>query len=223
LTSSHLIDYKLNKRLINGVAMRVETEKNQQDLSSRERILKTAVVLFARQGFDRTGLRQLASEADVNLAMVNYFFGSKKKLLTEILDIFFSEYLMIARVELTGDGDLTVRLEKFIHQVVYFFAEKKDYLLIALTDLHHDDPEILEYKAQWGEQMIQIMEEAVCDSSGINIAPKLITPLLTSMMASRFLFLPVVERIEAGGTELPDIEAYSKIITTIFLQGITEK
>lgn len=203
--------------------MQIESVPNNRSNPSRQRILEAAVVLFAHQGFDRTGLRQLASEADVNLAMVNYFFGSKKKLLTEILDIFFSEYLMIARVELTGDGDLMVRLEKFIHQAVYFFAEKKDYLLIVLTDLHHDDPEILEHKAQWGEQMIQIMEEAVCDSSGINIAPKLITPLLTSMMASRFLFSPVLERIAGGGTELPDIEAYSKIITTIFLQGITEK
>ncbi len=203
--------------------MQLQSVENNRSNRSRERILAAAVVLFARQGFDRTGLRQLANEAGVNLAMINYFFGSKKKLLTEILDIFFSEYLTIARIELTGDGDLKTRLEKFIHRVICFFAERKDYLLIALTDLHHDDTEILEYKALWGQQMIEIMEEAVCDSSGLNIAPKLITPLLTSMMASRFLFSPVMERIEAGGTELPDIEAYSKIITAIFLQGISEK
>ncbi len=202
--------------------MQHQVVEHNRSNRSRERILDVAVVLFARQGFDRTGLRQLASEADVNLAMINYFFGSKKKLLTEILDIFFSEYLTIARIELTGSGDLTTRLENFIRRVIYFFAERKDYLLIALTDLHHDDAEILEYKALWGQQMIEIMEEAVCDSSGLNIAPKLITPLLTSMMASRFLFSPVMERIETGGTELPDIETYSKIISTIFLQGVSK-
>lgn len=202
--------------------MQLQSVDSHRGHHSRERILDAAVVLFARQGFDRTGLRQLATEADVNLAMINYFFGSKKKLLTEILDIFFSEYLTIARIELTGDGDLETRLKKFIHRVIGFFSERKDYLLIVLTDLHHDDAEIIEYKALWGQQMIQIMEEAVCDSSGINIAPKLVTPLLTSMMASRFLFSPVMERIDAGGTELPDIEAYSKIITTIFLRGIRE-
>ncbi len=199
--------------------MQVENEKNQQDLSSRERILKTAVVLFARQGFDRTGLRELAGEAGVNLAMINYFFGSKKKLLTEILDIFFSEYLTIAHIELTGDGDLNIRLEKFIHRAICFFAERRDYLLVALTDLHHDDAEILEHKASWGRQMIVIMEEFVCGSTGLNISPRLITPLLTSMMASRFLLSPVMERIEIGDAKLPDIEIYAKVITDVFLQG----
>ena len=203
--------------------METENEKKQSDLSSRDRILDAAVRLFARQGFDRTGLRELAGEAGVNLAMINYCFGSKKKLLTEILDTFFSEYLAIARIELTGDGELEQRLEKFIARSVYFFAERRDYLLIALTDLHHDDSEIIDYKALWGQQMIEIMEQSVCGLTGLNVAPKLITPLLTSMMASRFLFSPVMEKIEIGGSEPPNLETYSKVITGIFLQGISQR
>jgi len=200
--------------------MSVITEKNQSDLSSRERILAAAVRLFARQGFDRTGLRELAREADINLAMINYCFGSKKKLLTEILDTFFSEYLEIARIELTGEGDLERRLEKFITRSIYFFAERKEYLLIAVTDLHHDDSEIIAYKGLWGQQMIEIMEQSVCGSAGLNISPKLITPLLTSMMASRFLFSPVMEKIEVGKAEPSSIETYTKVIIGVFLQGI---
>jgi len=200
--------------------MNTAVKKNHRGHKSRQKILDAAVKLFARQGFDRTGLRQLANEAGVNLAMINYSFGSKKKLLMEILDIFFSGYLKIARTELTGDDDLDTRLEKFISRVICFFSERKDYLLVTLTDLHHDDVEILEYKALWGQQMIQIMEQEVCGSSRLNIAPKLITPLLTSMMASRFLFSPVMERMKIGDAEFSDIEAYSKAITGIFLQGI---
>ena len=126
---------------------------------------------------------------------MNYFFCSKKHLLMEILDTFFAEFLTIARIELTADGELEKRLEQFITRSIRFFARRKDYLLIALTDLHHDDAEIIEDKAMWGRQMIEIMEQSVCGSKGLNIAPKLITPLLTSMMASQFLFSPVIERI----------------------------
>ncbi|XOV81391.1 MAG: TetR/AcrR family transcriptional regulator [Aestuariibacter sp.] len=36
-------------------------------------------------GFDNTSLRAITSEADVNLASVNYHFGSKKQLIQEVL------------------------------------------------------------------------------------------------------------------------------------------
>ncbi len=42
------------------------------------RILDTAEVLFAERGFAETSLRNITSKARVNLAAVNYHFGSKK-------------------------------------------------------------------------------------------------------------------------------------------------
>ncbi len=61
----------------------------------RDRIFQTAVRLFAKHGFAGTGMRELANKADVNLAMINYFYGSKKGLLKEILDDFFVGYIAL--------------------------------------------------------------------------------------------------------------------------------
>lgn len=44
---------------------------------SRERILAAARACFARSGYDRATVRQIAREAQVDPAMVHYFFGSK--------------------------------------------------------------------------------------------------------------------------------------------------
>lgn len=52
--------------------------------STKERILGAAETLFAQRGFDGASLRQLTSSAGVNLAAVNYHFGSKEKLVEEI-------------------------------------------------------------------------------------------------------------------------------------------
>ena len=46
-----------------------------------ERILDAAEVLFAERGFAETSLRTITSAAGVNLAAVNYHFGSKKSLI----------------------------------------------------------------------------------------------------------------------------------------------
>lgn len=52
--------------------------------STKERILGAAESLFAQRGFDGASLRQLTTAAGVNLAAVNYHFGSKEKLVEQI-------------------------------------------------------------------------------------------------------------------------------------------
>ena len=52
--------------------------------STKERILTAAETLFAQRGFDGASLRQLTASAGVNLAAVNYHFGSKEKLVEQV-------------------------------------------------------------------------------------------------------------------------------------------
>lgn len=54
------------------------------DTSSR--IIQAAEKLFAEQGFKETTMRQITSLADVNLAAVNYHFGSKKGLIQSVAE-----------------------------------------------------------------------------------------------------------------------------------------
>lgn len=52
---------------------------------TKDRILDTAERLFAVNGYAATSLRAITSEAEVNLAAVNYHFGSKDALLAALL------------------------------------------------------------------------------------------------------------------------------------------
>ncbi|WP_245562287.1 TetR/AcrR family transcriptional regulator [Niabella aurantiaca] len=47
-------------------------------------IMKAAVEIFADKGFDNASVRDIAKAADVNVAMISYYFGSKEKLLEAI-------------------------------------------------------------------------------------------------------------------------------------------
>ena len=52
----------------------------------RDAILDKAEVLFAAQGYATTPVREIASAAGVNPAMVNYYFGSKFALLCQVME-----------------------------------------------------------------------------------------------------------------------------------------
>ncbi|MCX8146010.1 MAG: TetR family transcriptional regulator [Azovibrio sp.] len=68
---------------------------------TRERILDAAERLFMAHGYEGTSMRQITSEAQVNLAAVNYHFGSKESLMQEVfrrrLDWLNEERLRVLR------------------------------------------------------------------------------------------------------------------------------
>lgn len=57
---------------------------SKAQFSTKERILDAAETLFAQYGFGGTSLRQVTTQADVNIAAVNYHFGSKENLVNEV-------------------------------------------------------------------------------------------------------------------------------------------
>ena len=62
------------------------TSRQRQAEARREQILKTALGLFAAQGFDATSTRQIAKEAGIAEGLIFHYFPTKASLLTAILE-----------------------------------------------------------------------------------------------------------------------------------------
>lgn len=59
---------------------------SEPEAPAARRILETAELLFARNGVAETSVRQITREADVNVASVNYYFGSKDDLAEAVFE-----------------------------------------------------------------------------------------------------------------------------------------
>ena len=64
------------------------------------RILDAAETLFAERGFSDTSLRTITAQANVNLAAVNYHFGSKDVLIQAVFKRFLDPFVKNLDVEL---------------------------------------------------------------------------------------------------------------------------
>ena len=60
--------------------------------TTQTKILDAAEFLFAERGFAETSLRTITGRAKVNLASVNYHFGSKKSLIQAVFDRFLQDF-----------------------------------------------------------------------------------------------------------------------------------
>lgn len=90
-----------------------------------ERILDAAEQLFAEKGFAETSLRLITSKAGVNLAAVNYHFGSKKALIQAVFVRFLNPFVTSLEAELdrqqaagSADPDIEALLEMLVRQAL---------------------------------------------------------------------------------------------------------
>ncbi len=107
-------------------------------MTTKEKILDTAQALFAEHGPEKASLRLISSEAGVNVAAVNYHFGSKENLLREIfvrlmvpLDMESERILAEARKRAKG-APMTVRdlVRAFLAPWFAFKARHPEYIVI---------------------------------------------------------------------------------------------
>jgi AcrR family transcriptional regulator len=69
---------------------------------TREAILRSARRLFAELGYDRTTIRAIAADAEVDPALVVHFFGSKQQLFLAVVELPFDPAEVLPRL-LGGD------------------------------------------------------------------------------------------------------------------------
>lgn len=82
------------------------------------KILEAAEKLFSDNGFNGTSVRDIAEAADVNLAMISYYFGSKDKLL-EAIFLYRGEGTRQRIVEMVENKELAP-LDKFYTLIDYY-------------------------------------------------------------------------------------------------------
>ena len=87
-------------------------------------ILKIAEKLFAEKGFDGTSIRTIAKEADINIAMVSYYFGSKEKLLEGIL--FFRS------------SDFKIEFENILATSKPYFEKLDEIIALIIQRIHRN-------------------------------------------------------------------------------------
>jgi AcrR family transcriptional regulator len=116
-------------------------------LPTKERILGAAEALFARHGFEGASLRQLTTAAGVNLAAVNYHFGSKDRLIEEVFRRRLDQLngrRMAALQKIAGDPDATIEdvLAAFIAPALELSHDGSGSLfmrVLARAFAEHDD------------------------------------------------------------------------------------
>src|SRR4051812_35481569 len=83
-------------------------------VNKKDHIMDVAEKLFSENGFEGTSTRMIASAANVNLAMVSYYFGGKEQLFQEMVERKMTHVRVVLSNLLEEKTTSWEKMEKFI-------------------------------------------------------------------------------------------------------------
>ena len=106
------------------------------EASTEERIKEAARKLFTQNGFAATRTRDIAEEAGINLALLNYYFRSKQKLFDLIMMENFRQFLGGMVVNFQDESlSMEERIGKVVNAYIDFLTEFPDLPMFILNEI----------------------------------------------------------------------------------------
>lgn len=193
-------------------------------LEPRVRILQAAAELFARRGYGLVGVREIAGLAEVNVAMISYYFEGKIGILHTIIDTFFDLYFKLVEKEYDPEMTPEESIRHLVALSIGFMRQHEDEALVMFNQLPIDEPEIQDLKVQRIRQLFVAMDGLISRFSMNPTARKrtiaILGPAIINTLYSHLLLHP----LSAGffKIEKDDLfyQEYIKLITEFVLGGI---
>ncbi len=107
---------------------------NAERIDSRQRILDAARAEFSEKGFDGARVDDIARRADVNKALIYYYFKSKDELLKDLLRQFLDDRKQQWASSLEPDPSKPDYPDRIAEFDVEFLFQRRDILRIALME-----------------------------------------------------------------------------------------
>ena len=137
--------------------------KIKTDDSTEDKIKSAARKLFTQKGFAATKTRDIANEAGINLALLNYYFRSKEKLfqiiMLENLGHFFQGVMAIVNDEKTA---LYKKIELLVGFYIDRLMENPDVPLFVMNEARNN-PETLpaQFNLMNSSYLMQQLQEEI--------------------------------------------------------------
>lgn len=110
--------------------------KMRKDASAEEKIKEAARKVFTRKGYAATRTRDIAEEAGINLALLNYYFRSKEKLFGQVMMEKIQQFFgLLFPIMNDASTRLEVKIELIVSSYIDMLSENPDLPLFVLSEM----------------------------------------------------------------------------------------
>lgn len=115
-------------------------------MNTQEKIIDSATGLFLEKGYDRTSVREIASKAKINVALMNYYFRSKEMLFETIINLLIGKTSGVLKEILNSDLTLDEKLKQYTSKYIDMLINNPLLVSFVLAVLNHNPEKLLNLK-----------------------------------------------------------------------------
>lgn len=167
--------------------------KKKIDASTEEKIIEAARKVFTEKGYAATRTRDIAEEAGLNLALLNYYFRSKEKLFSLIMAEKIGQLFgVIAPIVNDDKTSLQEKIELIVPAYLNVLLQNPGLPLFVLSEIRNN-PEHFSNRVQAGKILTQSVLVKQLLEKQPNVNPLQFILNLLGMCIFPFVTKPVFE------------------------------
>lgn len=165
------------------------------EVTTEDKIIQAAEKIFVRDGYDGARMQDIANEAEINKALLHYYFRSKEKLFQQILrrkmQAFLPKIQKIVHTDLPVLGKLEAIVEGYLQML---FANPR--LPIFLIYSAYRDPSILEHMPrEIFDDLIRFLRKAIKEGELKKVDPEQLVVSIMGMCVFPFVARPIASHM----------------------------
>ena len=133
------------------------------DASKRERLLKAAIKVFARDGFFKAKVEEIARHAGVATCTTYLYFKNKDDLLISIFEEEMTPIIERIKAELSNQTSPEERISTFISRHFAMVEQNPDLALLLEVELRQSNKFLHEYQGSTFKEYLDLIGEAFAD------------------------------------------------------------
>lgn len=184
-------------------------------LTTRQRILREASLLFGNRGYHGTSTRQIAAAVGIRQPSLFYHFESKQEILAALINYDLGEAVRVAEAEASRSGSPSVRLYRYLVSDVAFICRSPYYLGRASLDPMIEEPAFSHAKKRV-ERLRRarraMIEEAVAASEFIDLDPYFAEQVISWLIVGNI--------VDVSGKGAPDADEIADRVACFALRGL---
>ena len=165
------------------------------ELSTEEKIIQAAEKVFIRAGYDGARMQDIADEAEINKALLHYYFRSKEKLFEQILQRKMMAFL--PKIQLIVKTEMTVldKFEGIVDGYLKMLSENPRLPIFLLFSTYRN-PDILEHMPrEVFNDLISFLRKAIKQGSLKKIDPEHLLLSIMGMCVFPFVARPIASHM----------------------------
>jgi TetR/AcrR family transcriptional regulator len=177
----------------------MDSVKISKDFNTEKRILEAARKVFHVKGFSGARMQEIADEAKINKAMLNYYYRSKDKLFEAVFKEAAQDFFPKVFQMVNSDLPIFKKIETFIDGYLTFLQNNMCIPGFIITELAQNPQRLkdffVEHHIKPPEKFLQEIAEAVESKIIIPIEPRTLILNILSLCIFPIVAKPIIETV----------------------------